>query len=273
LLFEPGTFNSTVWVFDDLMGPEFINPCSGVTPDNSIIDDFECQRHLSYTFSNGTLANVANPSTGGLNASTSCGKFTKYAPPTSDGAFGGSLNNAFTNTTYNRLKVHLYDPASPQNFHVILQDAANQDLIDTIFTTTGSSAWTEYVMDLSPLAPTASVEKIVFLLNPATTTIDSIFFDNVTLAFDSLVSSVATPLEKSWTKIAPVPFQDYFEVFGEEPIQSVMLHDFTGKLLGMVEQSTGNTLRVETAALPAGVYFATVNGLDGKQSVHKLVKY
>ena len=100
VLFDPGTFNSDNYLFDDLMGPELYNPCEGVVAEPSIIDDFECQRNLNYSFANGTFTVESNPVKTGVNTSETCGKFRKFTPPLNDGAFGGDLATFFNTSQF-----------------------------------------------------------------------------------------------------------------------------------------------------------------------------
>ncbi|MDB9702316.1 hypothetical protein OAA49_02460, partial [Flavobacteriales bacterium] len=171
ILLDPNTFNSDTYLLDDIMGPDLINPCLGVTPDVSIADDYECQRNVTFDFANGThLQNVTNPLTTGINSSNTCGKFFKFIPPTNDGAFGGTLLNPFNSSTYNLAHIELYSPAGAYDFKMVFQDASGTDILDTLFVTSSTPGWSKFDMDLSKVPTSTSIEKFVFLLNSPTAT-------------------------------------------------------------------------------------------------------
>lgn len=269
LLFDPGSNSGATFLFDDLMGPELSDPCGGVTNDPSILDDAECQRNITYDFSNGTLLTTANPLMSGINTSDDCGKFFKFAPPQNDGAFGGALDNPFTTATYDQVSIQLYDPAAPQEFLIIFQDAANLDIIDTTFVTSNSNAWTTYTFDISSVPSSISFERIVLLLNPSTSTIDSIFYDNFVAS-----SSVAIDDEAfaSNLSIYPNPFQQNFTVSAGSPIAAVTVTDVTGKVLQRLEGLQSKEVNVDAAGYPSGLYFVTVRDMNGHSVTKKLLR-
>ena len=53
ILFNPENYTSDVFYIDDIMGPEFKDPCEEVEPIDSIGDNFDCHRNVSFDFSNG----------------------------------------------------------------------------------------------------------------------------------------------------------------------------------------------------------------------------
>lgn len=273
LLFEPGTFNSTVWLWDDLMGPEFVDPCAGVTPDMTIVDDYECQRHLSYDFTNGNLGTIENPLTTGINSSMTCAKFTKFPPPTNDGAFGGALEFAFNTSTYNKASIQLYSPASPQDFHVIFQDNGSQTVADTIFTTTSSSAWVNYDMDLSGVSSAVNITNVVLLLDPSTATEDTIYLDNFTLSFDSVLTSRAQEEEEIAISLYPQPFGAVLNIGADQPIAVIECRDLTGRLVTTVVPDQDRNIVISTETWSPGLYLIRITGQNGKSVVRKVIHH
>ncbi|MGB1041569.1 MAG: hypothetical protein ACPGVD_11900, partial [Flavobacteriales bacterium] len=188
LLFDPNSFNSDTYLFDDLMGPTLIDPCAGIVKDSTFGDDYECQRNVTFDFANGThVQTEMNPMSTGANTSNRCGKFTKYVPPTNDGAFGGTLQYPFTTAKYNEAHIDLYSPAGAYDFKIVLQDGSGVDLLDQSFTTSSTTDWATFTMDISSIPTTTSIEKFVFLLNSPTATEDSIFLDNFKFSFNPSV--------------------------------------------------------------------------------------
>jgi hypothetical protein len=269
ILFEPGSFSDDIYIFDDLMGPEFADPCGSVAPDVAIAEDFECQRNVSYLFTNGTLVVENNPSSTGINTSEKSGKFTKFLPPTNDGAFGGDLSNPFTTATYKTAHISLYDPAAPSDFLVIFQTAASANLIERTFTTTASNVWQEFKMDLSSIASTTTISKYVLLLNPATATEDVIYFDNFRLSNDNAVG--VEELAKNNLSIYPNPTSGLVKLQSEKSITSVIVSDNVGRVIKTINQNT-NQLDLDMSTFEGGFYHITINYSNAQTSTHKILK-
>ncbi|MEM1000067.1 MAG: T9SS type A sorting domain-containing protein [Bacteroidota bacterium] len=270
LLFEPNTNSGNTFLFDDLMGPAFSDPCGGAPADPAIADDVECQRNVSYTFTNGTLTTGPNPNPSGINTSSTVGRFQKFVPPTNDGAFGGDLAIPFTTATYNTANIQLYDQTAPQDFVVILQDANGMDLVNTTVTTTSTTAWESFAIDLSSIPTATSIEKFVLLLNPTTDTEDSIYFDNFTFSMEMVsVDEEALALELS---VAPVPFTDQLTLRSDKPMAEVTLTDITGRTITELTGLSKTELEVSTHGYPAGAYFITIRDKKGNQATKKIFK-
>jgi hypothetical protein len=251
ILFNPGVAAEHLYQFDDLKGPDFFDPCGNITKDFSIIDNFECQRNLNYLFFNGTFYPEDNPLTNGINTSEKCGYFKKYGPPANDGAFGGDLMEPFTTDQYNTAKIQLYSTAPSQNFYVILQDAGNTTLLERILVTESTTAWQEYTVDLKAIPVSASIAKVVLLLNPGTPTEDFIYLDNFTLGNSSCTT--------------PAPTGNSVQNF----CNSATINDIiaNGSIIKWYDASTdGNLLSIETPLVNGQTYYAsqTVNGCESQ---------
>lgn len=270
LLFDPGNFSNTTFIWDDLMGPEFNNPCNGVTPDPSILEDFECQQNINYTFTNGNYTTVANPVTGGINTSAMCGKFMKFPPPTNDGAFGGPLVYPFNTGTYNTATFQLYSPAAPQDFLFIVQDGSPATLVEETVTTSNASEWESFTVDLSSIPSSTTVENIVLLLDPSTDTEDTIFIDNFVLSLEAV--GIAANEAANNVAVYPVPFDDQLQVNSEMPIEAVQLTNVNGQIVWEQAGSNTNAMSIDAAALPSGVYFVSVWDNQGNVTQRKIVK-
>ena len=176
-LFDPGNNTNHTFYIDNIMGPEFNNPCANITPIDSIAEDFDCHRNISFDFSNGTFSIIDNPMREGNNTSSKCGQFIKWTTMP-DGAFGGRIGNPFTTDTYISAKIDIYDPNAPQKFLISMQDANDAELSIDSITTIASEDWETYSLDFSTISPSESIEKFVFLFNPSTETEDTIYIDN-----------------------------------------------------------------------------------------------
>jgi hypothetical protein len=273
ILFNPNSSTNHTYLFDDLMGVELIDPCTGVAVDNKIIEDFECQRNLPYLFTNGTLITADNPLTAGINTTQKCGRFTKYVPPTNDGAFGGDLNQPFTTATFDVAKIQLYSTAADQRFYVIFQDGSTPPttLIEHIIQTQSTTEWQEYYVDLSSISTSATIAKVVLLLNPTTTTEDVIYLDNFTLQKGMGINSkVSSDIN---TAVFPNPSAGLFKIQSNESIASVRVTDNIGRQITAQQYLNLNNAEIDMTAVDKGFYNIMVGYSSGKISSHRIVKF
>lgn len=272
ILLDPNTFNSDTYLLDDIMGPDLINPCLGVTPDVSIADDYECQRNVTFDFANGThLQNVTNPLTTGINSSNTCGKFFKFIPPTNDGAFGGTLLNPFNSSTYNLAHIELYSPAGAYDFKMVFQDASGTDILDTLFVTSSTPGWSKFDMDLSKVPTSTSIEKFVFLLNSPTSTEDSIFLDNFSFSFDPFVSINENDALNA-ISVYPNPFEGEIRLSSEVSFDEVIITDITGKIIKTISNINSNELIINTDTFNSGIYLLKISDQSGNYRTEKIIK-
>ncbi len=270
LLFEPGVLSGNTFYYDDLMGPDFVNPCEGVTPDQSIGEDYECQRNVTYDFSNGTLAVLPNPLQAGLNTSTTCAQFTKFIPPTNDGAFGGQLTFPFSSATYSTAGIDLYSPDAPQAFIVIFQDAFNNDIAQTDIMTSSSDAWVTYDIDLGLVPSATTIAKYVLLLDPSTDTEDSIYLDNFRFASGPI--GVDEQEFAASLSVYPVPVGNAFSISTEEGVSQVIVCDLTGKEVARIDGANQKNMIIDSSEWSNGTYVVSIQSVSGAQTKRKLVK-
>lgn len=270
LLFEPGVLSGNIFYYDDLMGPEFDNPCEGVPVDESIGEDYECQRNVTYDFSNGSLAVLPNPLQAGINESSTCAQFTKFIPPTNDGAFGGELAFPFSSSTYSTAGIDLYSPDAPQNFIVIFQDAFNNDIAQTDIVTSSSSAWVTYEVDLGLIPSGTSIAKYVLLLDPATDTEDSIYLDNFRFA-SGPIGVDEQAFDEALT-VYPVPVADDFSITSGEGIAEVVICDLAGKEITRIQGDSEKIMLIDSSEWANGIYIVSIQGVSGAQTKRKLSK-
>jgi hypothetical protein len=271
VLFEPGNWTSTEWLFDDVMGPELDDPCGGIAADAAIGEDYDCQRNFNFTFANGNhIQNEMNPANTGANTSEKCGKFMKWLPPTSDGAFGGDLKNSFKTSAYNQAHIDLYCPTGGQSFVVIFQDGNGQNLLEKNINTTSTGDWVTHDIDLSGISLDATIEKTVFLLNPGTVLEDSIYLDNFKFSYGTLSSSQETTANE--TSIFPMPSRDQITVSHNVMVKDALIYDLTGKMLHQKENINSSNFTISTAHLLDGVYVLVLRDVGGTTHTHQIVK-
>ena len=264
ILFAPNTNTADEYFFDDLFGPELTQACVDVVMDEAVIDDFNCQRNVNYEFTNGSLQSVENPNVSMINDSEKVGRFTKFLDP-SDGAFGGALINSFNTATYNKLSFQLYDLNDPQDFFVIFQDASSTTLLERTVTTSSNNDWQEFEIPLIDIDESATVARIVLLLEPGSVGENSIYLDNFVLSYEEGLSVEQADL--NLLKAYPNPVTDLLLIESDKTIQEVRVFDNSGRLIDTVVDT-----KIDFTSLPNGVYHVTVMFVDATSSKLKVVK-
>ncbi len=271
LLFDPNTFNSDTYLFDDLMGPTLIDPCTGAPKDSTIGDDYECQRNVSFDFANGThLQTEVNPLTTGINTSSTCGKFIKYVPPTNDGAFGGTLLYPFNSSKFNEASIELYSPGGAYDLKMVFQDAMGNDIIDQSFTTSTTPGWAKFTMDLHTIPASTSFDKFVFLLNSPTATEDSIFLDNFSFSFNA--SASIDEKKANVLNLFPNPFLDQLTISSKNEIDQIVVFSITGKQLIQLSNIKSTNTTIDLQSLNPGSYIIQIKDENGIFKTEKIIK-
>jgi hypothetical protein len=109
LFFDPGVMTSVdTYYFDNLIAlPQ--GECKNVTPDPTIIDDFECNRNATYVNGWDSLTVVNNPAPNSVNTSTKVGR---YVDPVTEqwAALLMDYQNPIDLSTRNQLNVKIWSP-------------------------------------------------------------------------------------------------------------------------------------------------------------------
>ena len=192
-LVSPGDSTQHVVYFDNihLDTGVVVAPCTGVTPDPNVFDDFECQGNITYTFANATWTeDVVNPNPSGINTSSSVGEFIHWGAGT-DGAFGGSLDLAPLDLAIigSELKMDVHPSASGLPVIVVLQDSNGAELANVTQNTTVSGAWETLSFDMSAANSSGDVSTVVFLVSPGDTVQHVVYFDNIRLDTNSIIAT------------------------------------------------------------------------------------
>ena len=259
LLFDPGNYSNDIYYIDNIMGPEFNNPCANITPVDSIAEDFDCHRNISFDFSNGTFSIIDNPMREGSNTSSKCGQFIKWTTMP-DGAFGGRIGNPFTTDTYISAKIDLFDPNAPQKFLISMQDANDTELSIDSITTIASEDWVTYSLDFSTISPSESIEKFVFLFNPSTETEDTIYIDNFFFSKEIVSTSIPNEVEHL-ISLYPNPVQRsnqiIIELKSEGAIGTIEMISIDGKLMETIPVNNKKTI-IDVSNYAKGNYIAKI---------------
>lgn len=268
ILFDPGNQTGGTYYWDNLMGPEYPDPCENATQDHSIFEDYECQRNMTYDYVEGWITVMDNPETTGANTSAICAEYIRN-DGLENAAFGGTMSQEVDLTTDNQAKIDIYDPSSPTPVLVSFQDGNGGVVIEKFITTTSTDEWVTYNMDLSsiPTPAASNITSWVMLVNPGFETADVLWLDNF-----KLDGFVATGIDeqaaaKANVAVFPNPFsqelQTTFELQAAEYV-SITVRDITGRTVHQNRQKYGaGAQRWSWAAsvdVPQGSYLITVQG-------------
>lgn len=270
ILFSPDTDNQDTYYFDNLVGPEFLNdPCEGVSEDPNILNDFECQQNVNFTFSTSgvNFVKVRNPDPE-INTSSFVASYVRNgnAADGNDvilGNFGGPLLLTSTST----INLDVWAPASGTTVRLALQNPNGDEIIAVDAETSTMEEWETLSFDVSPVFEATDIERFVILFNPGADSFESYFFDNFTatnvnsandiefvenlIAFPNPTSDIAT-LSYNLKKSGNVNFT---------------LTDITGRVIEnrlLANQAAGQQqFDVDTRGLSDGLYLYNLI-VDGK---------
>ena len=82
--------------------------------------------------------------------------------------------------------------------------------------------------------------------------------------------SIGENATKSFALLYPNPTTGLVTITGENLRQAEVINTLGQRVLNV--QGKGNELRIDMAALPAGIYFVTVTDEEGRKCVRKVVK-
>jgi hypothetical protein len=150
LLFDNGVASSATYYFDNLaQNVSTVDPCEGTVADLNILDDYECQRNVTYTAGADRLEVVTNPALQVANASLKVGKYTDPANEPWVALVldpGAPLDLSI----YNQLNVQVY---AAQTGPMLLKLEGGSSPAREVFVDVNvTNAWTNYVADFSQYA-------------------------------------------------------------------------------------------------------------------------
>jgi hypothetical protein len=278
LLFDPNSNNGDTYYWDNLNGPELAeDPCDGVMEDPTILNDFECNQSVNFTFSHSgvNFRRVVNPDMNG-NESAYVASYTRNGGEENDVIIGNFQGSNLDITSNNEFTLDVWDPGAPTTVTLSLQTSSNDVILAMEATTTGSSAWETLTFDASSVADDPNIGQFVILFDPGAFSSDNYFFDNFQAGPSTNVNEVA---DLSALEVMPNPAADWmtFNYTLEEAADiELSVRDLTGKVieqLPMGRQQSG--LQSFDWVIPSSVanglylYTLTVNGQSttGKISI------
>lgn len=281
LLFNPGTNTSDTYYFDNLVGPEIANDtCATAVPDPLVLNDFECNQNVAYTFSHSgvNFRRIENPDASGANTSPHVAQYVRNAGEENDiilGYFDGDLPLG----SDSEFKLHVWAPAPNTKVVLSLQydDGAGGGPVEVVATrdsTAGASAWEELTFSFGDLSG-STVNAFVILFDPATFTSPTYYFDNFT--YSPMATGIEDALEMDSFKNYPNPFSEIstFEyVLKQTSEVQLEVFDQMGRSVSRVFNGTqaagSQQLTWNAGDLPTGLYFYTLT-LNGQTTSGKMM--
>jgi hypothetical protein len=196
LIFNPNTANpGQGWCVDNLRQTEItVDPCVGVTPKLTIIDDYECQRNFTTIFYGASDLSVENnPNVTTDNSSLKVGKYVHPANSPYAG-IGYQLAAPPDLTIFNQLQVQVYATAANLPFLFKLQGGTTAvEIYDTL---KEANKWYTFNIDFSGHVGTDDPQLVIF---PNVTSNDggTYLIDNVKWGrkgYNGCVSDFETPI-------------------------------------------------------------------------------
>ena len=256
MLVNNGQENNAVTIyFDNFIGPDF--GCDGINP-NNVIEDFECQRNIEYTFTHGALSYVTNPQQSGINNSEKVGFYESLG-------VGDENNNDVTILTFdepinisqnNRISIKV-----KSNFikmlQLTLQGEGNSYTKELELD--GSDTWKEYVFNFSDILDNSIViTQALLIFAPGETDFGyNFYYDDLSLIE---VSNLDQNINDENVKLINnfIYFSDY------NLNKSIEIYDLSGRLL-QKDLTSKSSLRINHY----GLLFVNILYENGEQKIFK----
>tara|TARA_Y100000589_G_scaffold332019_1_gene388619 strand:- start:5291 stop:6607 length:1317 start_codon:yes stop_codon:yes gene_type:complete len=256
MLVNSGQENNAVTIyFDNFIGPDF--GCDGINP-NNVIEDFECQRNIEYTFTHGALSYVTNPQQSGINNSEKVGFYESLG-------IGDENNNDVTILTFdeqinisqnNRISIKV-----KSNFikmlQLTLQGEGNSYTKELELD--GSDTWKEYVFNFSDILDNSiAITQALLIFAPGETDFGyNFYYDDLSLIE---VSNLDQNINDENVKLI-----DNFIYFSDYNLnKSIEIYDLSGRLL-QKDLTSKSSLRINHY----GLLFINILYENGEQKIFK----
>jgi Secretion system C-terminal sorting domain len=276
LLFNPGSNTNATYYFDDLMGPEFNDPCNGVAlAPLTQFEDFDCQRNLYYEYRQGWLTELANPLPNAINTSPYAGQYARNPDISGTDVIVTRLGGTLDLTANNQVKMAVKGDTA--NVVVSLQDGTTE-ILAVSARITQPNVWQELTFDFSQITNYVGIDHAVVLFNPGSPNFDTFWFDNFRLdGFQAVGTADAQPSPLAAASLSPNPSLGRATLdcsLRKAADVQVSLTDLQGRTL--MEPFAGrlgagsHKIAVDASKLAPGVYVWTLRA-EGRQQSGKLV--
>lgn len=162
LLFDQNLETQDTWYFDEVtQGESTVDPCEGVDPIPTVIDNFDCQRNVPIVTGADRLTIVNNPDPSGINPNP-LNKVAEYTDPLDQfSAVTWESDQPFDLSLYNQLHAEIWSPdIVPLGFK--LDGSATANPIEIVVDAEADAEWVEYVIDFSQAAGMGYTRLSVF---------------------------------------------------------------------------------------------------------------
>lgn len=163
LIFDENLATQATWYFDNLLqGGATVDPCEGVEPITTFVDNFDCQRNVTTTTT--ALKVINNPDASGINPDP-LDKVGEYTDPIGQ-PFAALVYNygaeGIDLSIFNQLSLKIWSPkAVPIGYKLEGGTSPAKEIVANVVTT---NSWVEYVIDFSSEAM-ANHQRLVLFFN------------------------------------------------------------------------------------------------------------
>ncbi len=242
IFFDPGVeMSGDTYLFDNIVA----NPadeCAGTVPEEGILDDFECQRNVTYGGGFDSLSVIANPDPSGINTSSMVGQYID--PLDLFSALTIDFDNALDLSVRNQVNFKAWAPKLG-NYLVKLEGGASPGIEITV-PVTEINTWVEYTVDFSGQSNTNHEQIAIFFNAGAMGQPGDIYYiDDIQL----LEGAPNEPLED---------FEDGANL-GWEPLNGDMINHGSFAVIANPDMSGINTSANVGQYTKGGAAFSTVS--------------
>jgi hypothetical protein len=215
----------------------------------------------------GLTVPFANPSTTGINTSSSCLKFVEDAGALPWGGFFTENMGPFTISAANCYVKVMVHKDKLSRFGVKFEGATQKEIL---ITNTQTNEWELITFNFtSEIGKTFN--KLVLLpdFNETRTSGGTIYIDNI--SFSDGTTAVKNTYADKTIQVYPTVFKSYLTVKSESEMNQVVVRNLTGQTLREFDMS-GLSQKIELSDLISGNYLITVSLSNGRLSTQKIVK-
>ena len=226
LLFAPSSSGTGTYYFDNLTaGGSAADACAGVEADPTYLDDFECQRNVTYGVGGEFLEAVANPyrAAGSDNTSTMVGAFADQ--PGEFNALAIDFGTPVDLSTNSQFSIQVWAPVAGDLVFKLESDAGSSPEVRQ--TIPAVEEWATYTVDFSDAAGMGYTRLVIFFgAGTNNAAANTYYIDNLRLGRAPYVSDCVATFETtastpaSGTYFDNGPFDPNGLVIVENPDQS-----------------------------------------------------
>lgn len=275
LLFDPNSNNADEYYWDNLNGPELEDdPCEGVEPTPGVLNDFECNQNVKYTFSHSGInfRREINPDMN-INESAYVARYARNGGEEND-VIIGKFDGALELQPESKIELDVWDPNAPTEVIVSLQTDNGDLILEMTASTSVSSEWQTLEYDPIEASGSTDINQFVILFDPGNFSGLTYYYDNFEVTGTVGVSEIDEFAEFT---VFPNPSTDIanFQYNLESSADvNLVIQDITGKVVYQAQynsQSAGqHQIELDVTQFNSGLYIFNIN-TENLRSTGKLV--